>query len=102
MPHTITAEFDTRRAAEMAVEHLVQEYGVERTAIFVEAAEAANTAGTRRSGADAESGHPDTPPHGDPVLAGRVKVSADVAEDGSSEKLQAALREQGAVKVARH
>jgi hypothetical protein len=43
---TVTANFDTRRDAETAVEHLVQEHGVNRSDIFIRAA---GTATNRRS-----------------------------------------------------
>ncbi len=102
MSQTIIAEFDTRRAAELAVEHLVQEHGLNRADIFVEAAEAENTAGTRRSGSDAESGHPQTPPHGNPALSGRIRVSTDIQDDALSDTVRATLQEQGALSVTRH
>ncbi|WFU58461.1 hypothetical protein QA639_13610 [Bradyrhizobium pachyrhizi] len=38
MERTPIAEFDTRRAAELAVEHVVQECGVQRTYVFVQPA----------------------------------------------------------------
>ncbi len=43
MERTIVANFDTRRDAETAVEHLVQEHGIERADISVRAPGAANT-----------------------------------------------------------
>ncbi len=45
MGTTLTAQFETRREAEMTIERLVQEHGIERTDIFVSAAGADNTAG---------------------------------------------------------
>lgn len=42
MERTIVANFDTRRDAETAVEHLVQEHGIDRADIFVRAPGAAN------------------------------------------------------------
>lgn len=52
MERTIVATFETRRDAETAVEHLVQEHGVKRTDIFVQAKGEANSAGVRPAGAD--------------------------------------------------
>jgi hypothetical protein len=51
---TVTAKFDTRRDAETAVEHLVQEYGINRADVFVSAACKANMAGVRTAGGDPE------------------------------------------------
>ncbi len=77
MEHTIVAHFDTRRDAETAVEHLVQEHGIDRADIFVRAPGNANTAGVRPAGADVESGHPGVPKRGQPELAGPIEVSVD-------------------------
>ncbi len=77
MERTIVAHFDTRRDAETAVEHLVQEHGIDRTDIFVRAPGKANTAGVRPAGADVESGHPGVERHGAPELSGPIEVSVD-------------------------
>jgi hypothetical protein len=81
---TVTANFDTRRDAETAVEHLVQEHGVNRSDIFIRAAGAANTAGVRPAGADVESGHPGVEKHAKPKLSGSVEVSVDCHGDKST------------------
>ena len=62
----MVAKFDTRRDAETAVEHLVQEHGINRADVFVRAAGKANTAGVRAAGGDIESGHPGVEKHGKP------------------------------------
>ena len=100
MGQTITAELETRRAADLAVEHLVQEYGIERTDVFVEAADEQNTAGAVVGGADAAAGRPGTPSRSDAPLHGRVRVSADV-DDAIAEKVRKAFGEQGAHGTAR-
>jgi hypothetical protein len=51
---TIIGEFDTRRDAELAVEHVVQDCGV-RSDVFVRPVGGANTSGTRPAGADAKA-----------------------------------------------
>ncbi|MGQ3301911.1 hypothetical protein [Reyranella sp.] len=76
MERTIVAHFETRRDAEIAVEHLVQEHGVARTDIFIRAKGEANSAGVRAAGADVESGH-GSPKRGTPELAGEIEVSVD-------------------------
>jgi hypothetical protein len=74
---TIIGSFETRRDAEIAVEHLIQEHGINRTDVFIQAAGEANSAGTRPAGADVESGHPGVEKHGAPELKGPVEVSVD-------------------------
>jgi hypothetical protein len=74
---TVVARFETRRDAEIAVEHLVQEHGIERADIFIHAAGNANSSGTRPAGADVESGHPGVEKQGAPKLKGAVEVSVD-------------------------
>lgn len=93
MGTTITGNFDTRREAEMAVERLVQDYGVERTDVFISAAGDENTAGTEASGADVESGHPDTGVDANPALNGAITVSVDIEDDAKVEKVRSALNE---------
>ena len=80
MERTIVANFDPRRDAETAVEHLVQEHGIERADIFVRAPGKANTAGVRPAGADVESGHPGVERHGEPELSGPIEVSVECRE----------------------
>src|SRR5689334_12787258 len=89
MPRTITAEFSVRREAELAVEHLVQEYGVDRKAVQVAAAGAENTAGVVPSGADrdASTGEPEAS-----ATHGRIKVSVSV-DDAIADRAEAALRQ---------
>jgi hypothetical protein len=92
---TIVANFDTRRDAETAVEHLVQEHGIERADIFVRAPGTANTAGTRPAGADVESGHPGVEKHGKPELSGPIEVSVE-CDAGRSTVVRTALEKAGA------
>lgn len=73
---TIRATFETREAADLAVEHLVQQHGVSRPDIFVQSAGNDNTAGSEPSGGDVshEFGSREDAP-----LKGEIEVSADVA-----------------------
>ncbi|MBB3313319.1 hypothetical protein FHT78_005111 [Rhizobium sp. BK196] len=73
---TIEASFETREAADIAVEHLVQQLGVSRPDIFIQPAADRNTAGLAPSGGDAsheEGARRDAP------LEGEIQVSADVS-----------------------
>ncbi len=77
MEHTIIATFETRRDAELAVEHLVQQHGIERSDVFIQAEGAANTVGSKLAGADIESGYPGVEKRGDPASNGPIAVSVD-------------------------
>ncbi|USI72537.1 hypothetical protein [Sphingomonas morindae] len=99
MGKTIIGTFPDRRAVELAVEHLVQDYGVARSDIFIEPAGGANSAGEAPAGADAESGHADTEVSADgAAYAGALLVSVDMNED-EEEAVFAAFRDAGAQAV---
>src|SRR3546814_10348802 len=83
---TINACFSSRREADLALEHLTQEHGVERTDIFVQSATDENTAGTEVAGADAAAGDPGTDRRDDSALHGRVELSIDISDDQRSEE----------------
>jgi hypothetical protein len=100
MGKTITAEFDNRRDAEMSVERLVQEQGVERTSVFIAAAGSDNSAGVKPSGADVESGHQHMEADGDPKLSGKISVSVDFDDDDAAAEARSAFTEFGASSVS--
>ena len=79
MPHTITGYFDTRRDAEMTVEHLVQDHDLDRNRVQVMAEGEENSAGTVVSGADAADAAAGEVPEG--VRRGRIMVRAEVDDD---------------------
>jgi len=93
---TIVARFDTRREAELALEHLVQQHKVPRADVFLQAPGEANSAGTRAAGADVESGHPGVAKSGRPELAGAIELSVDLRGPADPSVIEAALREVGA------
>ena len=96
MDKTIVACFDTRRDAETAVEHLVQEQEIDRSDVYIRSAGDANTAGTRPAGADVESGHAGVGAHGKPKLSGPIEVSVDC--DGEQwTVVKSALKKAGAL-----
>jgi hypothetical protein len=92
---TIAATFRTREAADLAVEHLVQQHHISRGDIFVQSKGARNTAGTAPSGGDAS--HREGT-RSDAALGGEIEVSADVARDEIA-RAEQAFREAGAHKV---
>lgn len=94
MSTTLTGTFDSRDQADMAVERLVQEIGIERTDIFVTASGPDNSAGNRIGGADSET--VDQGERDDVPLAGGIMVSIDLQDDAKVEVVTAALEEFGA------
>lgn len=71
----IRAGFATREAAELGIEHLVQQHGVSRPDIFVQAVGEQNTAGTAASGGDIA--RPDGA-RDDAALQGEIEVSVEI------------------------
>lgn len=95
MESTIIGEFDTRRGAELAVEHVVQECGVSRSDVFVQPVGGANTAGTRPAGSDVKAA---PAPEERQKLEGLIEVSVDF-HGNAPEKIVDALRGAGAKTV---
>jgi hypothetical protein len=94
----LCAVFATREGADLAVEHLVQEYGIDRAFIYVEPVAAENSAGVEVSGGDAAS---DGRGHGtrrDAPLHGAIQVTVPVGHERVA-ALTDALRAVGAEKV---
>ncbi|MDK4718268.1 hypothetical protein PH552_02780 [Rhizobium sp. CNPSo 3968] len=92
---TIRATFQTRQAADLAVEHLVQQHGISRPDIFVQSASDRNTAGSAPSGGDASH---DEGARGDALLAGEIEVSADIASSQAA-TVKRSLADAGALHV---
>lgn len=95
MERTIIGEFDTRRGAELAVEHLVQQCGIARTDVFVQPAGDANTTGTRPAGADAKA---KPVPEGQQQHEGAIEVSVDFHGD-DPDSIVHAMKSTGATTV---
>lgn len=86
MPRTIAAEFTTRRDAEMTVEHLVQEHGLDPSTIVIAPVEDRNSAGTELDGSDRENTGDKAGAPSHPVLAGKLRVSVE-ADEAVAEKI---------------
>jgi hypothetical protein len=98
MSDTIIGRFVSRRDADLAIEHLVQEKGIERTDIFVQPAGDGNSVGEKADGADVESGHPGVATEANPALDGAIDVSVDInGADGDA--VRSALAEAGGALV---
>lgn len=93
MGSTLTAQFETRREAEMTIERLVQEHGIERTDIFVAAAGRENSAGEETAGSDAAAGEPSAGPRDDAALNGAIEVSVDIEDESKRAMIRAAFAE---------
>lgn len=93
---TIRATFETREAADTAVEHLVQKHGISRPDIFVQSASLENSVGSRPSGGD--TGHESGTRHDGP-LEGEIEVSADIAASDVP-RVQRTLGDVGAIRVS--
>ena len=100
MGTTLKASFDTRREAEMTIERLVQEFGIERTDIFAAAEGSENSAGEQNAGSDTEAGSPSRDDRDDASLKGRITVSVDIDDDDHAAKVRSAFAEFGAEDVA--
>ncbi|MBB3660866.1 hypothetical protein FHX15_006138 [Rhizobium sp. BK650] len=95
---TIRATFETREAADIAIEHLVQQHGISRPDIFIQSAGDRNTAGAVASGGDAsheEGARRDAP------LGGEIEVSADVTIS-QVVAVRRCLGEAGALRISSH
>ncbi len=93
MASTLTATFETRREAEMTVERLVQEHGVERTNVFIAAEGDENSAGEEQAGSDKNAGEPSAEPRGDAPLHSAVSVSVDIEDDAKVARVREAFAE---------
>lgn len=76
---SVTATFQTREAADLAVEHIVQRAGLNRADIFVEAGSQSNSSGMVPNGGDAPSANHG--PRMDGALGGEIVVSVDARAD---------------------
>jgi hypothetical protein len=99
MTTTLTGQLKTRREAELTVERLVQEYGIDRAAIVVAAAGEENSSGVERTGSDNASGSPSEEPRDDAALEGAVLVTVKLSEDTQAEKVRSAFAEFAASEV---
>ncbi len=99
MTVTVNAVLPDRRSVELAVEHLVQDYGLDRSKIGIRPVGAENTMGERVAGADAESGHPGlTSGPDEAAVNGAIRVSLEM-EDDKAEQVEKAFRDAGATDV---
>ena len=94
----LSAVFSTREQADLAIEHLVQEYGVDRAFIYVEPVGDQNSAGTAVSGGDHASGRPSSHDRSDASLQGAIEVTIPLGRDNRAVLTQA-LRDVGGQRI---
>jgi hypothetical protein len=93
MNRSLTQSFATRRAADLLVERLVQEFGIERTDIFVAAEGSENSAGVVATGSDSASVEPREEARDDGAHEGGVSVSVDINDEALADRVGAAFAE---------
>lgn len=98
---SFTAKFETRREAEMTVERLVQEHGIERTDIFITTEDSRNSAGVDEAGSDTKGAEPTPGSRDDAELEGRIVVSVDIQDADRAADVKAAFAEFDADEVAK-
>jgi hypothetical protein len=98
MDTEIRATFATRRSVELAIEHLVQEHGLNRTDIFVDADGKANSSGQQRAGADATSSLSESRTENRPELEGAIELSVG-CEEQRRDAVISALKDAGATDI---
>ena len=89
----LIGKFDTRREAEMTVERLVQQFGIDRAKVVVTPEGSANSAGIEEAGSDNEAGAPSPEARNDAELNGRVLVTVDVRDETVADEVRAAFDE---------
>jgi hypothetical protein len=93
----MSAVFQTREQADLAVEHLVQEHGIDRAFIYVEPVGDENSAGPGVSGGDHASGRTGSHDRPDGSHNGAIEVSVPLPRD--EKVLRRVLDEAGAERI---
>lgn len=88
---TLRATFQTREAADLAVEHMVQQHGISRADIFIQSTSDQNTSGTKSSRGDVD--------RSDAQHEGEIEVSVDIASSLISD-VRRSFGEAGALRVS--
>lgn len=96
MAQPLKATFTTRREAELAVEHLVQEHDIDRRAIQITPQGPENTAGEVPSGSDKAAAEPSTEARDDAALEGPIVVSVSLEAEDQLEDIRKVFEEAGA------
>ena len=95
----LSATFDTRRNAEMTVERLVQQFDLDRAAVFITTEGDRNSVGEEQAGSDTEAGTPSAEDRDDAPLNGAIVVTVEVADEQTAEEVRDAFGEFDAAGV---
>jgi len=90
----VRATFETRREAELAVEHLVQEHEIERDHIVVGPDGDDNSVGTKVNGSDNDTVLEESDAD-DAALEGVIAVSVTVEDEETAETVEGVFEEFG-------
>ncbi|WP_137391142.1 hypothetical protein [Rhodoligotrophos defluvii] len=101
MGRTIIGTFRTREDAELAVEHLVQEHGINRRDVAVTAADRENTAGEDFNIIEAERGGPDPDKDRATALRGLIRIATELDQEKLVGPVEQTFRSCGAVDIHR-
>ena len=93
---TINATFETRREAELAVEHLVQDHEIDREAITIGTDGDENSVGETLGGSDAADEDVDDD---DAALNGSIAISVSVDSEDEADTVLDVLHEYGGADV---
>lgn len=94
----ITATFRSRADADLAIEHMTQEYGIDPAFIYAEPVADENSAGSVPSGGDRASACPSHGDRADAPLHGAIQLTVSFAQDDEF-VLKQALKEYGALSI---
>jgi hypothetical protein len=89
----LSATFDTRREAELTIERMVQDYGIDRELVTVGPADDENSAGVAPNGSDLPDARADTDTTEKAELAGAIKVTVKVQDEENAAKVREAFGE---------
>lgn len=96
---TIKAVFDSRREAELAVEHLVQEHEIERDDIVLGTEGQENSVGREPSGSDRETLGEEADDEG-AALNGAIALQITVDDEDFSDTIHETLLENGGSEIS--
>ena len=94
------AIFRSRGDANLAIEHLAQEYGIDPAFIYVEPVAGQNSAGLEPSGGDHAAGKTGHGDRADAPLHGAIQLNVPVAHD-RLDVIEQAIKEVGAIAIER-
>lgn len=96
----LCAIFRSRADADLALEHLAQEYGIDPAFIYVEPVADENSSGIEASGGDHACATPSHNDRSDAPLHGAIQLNVSV-EPENVQAIEAALFEVGATSIER-